>query len=241
MDNAAQVLGVDPWELRRKNFIRPDQFPYKTAVADTYDIGDFGKVLDRIAIEADNAGFAARKAASEANGKLRGQGLCYYIESILGGKAENSAVAFNDDGTATIFVGTVSNGQGHETVCTQFLADHTGIPAEKINFVQADSDAIKTGGGTGGSRSVTVQNTATLATVGTMVEKFSAYLAEQNDGAEVNFDDEVFRIAGSNETPSMLEVAAMARADGREDLMRFEERIELENRSFPNGAHVWPR
>ncbi len=238
MDNAARVLGVDPWELRRKSFIRPDQFPYKTAVADTYDVGDFDKVLDRVKVEADLSGVEARKTVSAAKGKVRGVGLCYYIESILGGTAENSAVAFNDDGTATIFVGTVSNGQGHETVFTQFLADHTGIPADKINFVQADSDAIKTGGGTGGSRSVTVQNTATLATVGTMVEKFSAYLSEKNDGADVSFDDEVFRVDGSNETPSMLEVAAMARAEGREDLLRFEERIELEARSFPNGAHV---
>ena len=238
MDNAARSLGVDAWELRRKNFIKPDQFPYKTALADTYDVGDFGKVMDRVAKEADKAGFAARRAASERAGKLRGLGLCYYIESILGDKKETTTVAFNEDGTATIYVGTVSNGQGHETVFANFLSDHTGIPLDKIRFVQADSDAIRTGGGTGGSRSVTVQNTATLATVASMVEKFSAYLSEKNDGADVEFDDEVFRVIGSNETPSMLEVAAMAREDGREDLQRFEERIELENRSFPNGAHV---
>ncbi|MDD9977352.1 MAG: molybdopterin-dependent oxidoreductase, partial [Boseongicola sp.] len=238
MDNAARELGIDPWDLRLKSFIAPGKFPYKTALADTYDVGEFAKVLKRVGQEADRAGFAARKAASAANGKLRGMGLCYYIESILGDPNETTTFEFEDDGTVTIYVGTVSNGQGHETVFTNFLSDHSGIPSDKITFVQADSDRIKRGGGTGGSRSVTVQNTATLKTVETAVSQMSAYLSEKNDGADVDFDDEVFRIAGSNETPSMLDVAEMAREDGRTDLLRFEERIKLDNRSFPNGAHV---
>lgn len=239
MDEAARQLGVDPWELRRRNFIADDQFPYTSATGVTYDVGDFAKVLTRVSGEADVEGFAARKAASAARGKLRGQGLCYYIESILGDPSETTRVDFADDG-ALIFVGTQSNGQGHETVFAQFLADQTGISADKIKVIQGDSDLIAKGGGTGGSRSVTVQNTATLATVDAIKTAFSAFLAEQEGvpAAEITFDDERFRIPGSNLTPTMLDVAEMARDAGRDDLLSHSQTITLESRSFPNGAHV---
>ncbi len=238
MDNAARTLGVDPLELRRKSFIRPDKFPYKTVLADTYDVGEFDKVLTRAESESDLAGFAARRAASEAAGKLRGLGLCYYIESILGDPSEHARVIFEEDGTVSLYVGTQSNGQGHETVFATFLSDHTGIPVEAIRIVQGDSDMIPAGGGTGGSRSVTTQSAATLTTVGTIVTQFADYLGEKNNTEGVEFDDEVFRIPGSNETPSMLDVAAMARADGRNELLDVREKSTLPAMSFPNGAHV---
>lgn len=237
MDEAARQLGLSGWELRKRNFIRPDQFPYTTPTGVTYDVGEFSDLLDTAQATADTSGFAARKAASAKAGKLRGQGLCYYIESILGDPSETTAVEFAEDGTALIYVGTQSNGQGHETVYAQFLSDQTGIPADRITVVQGDSDRIPTGGGTGGSRSVTVQNTATLATVDAMIAAFGAYLSEKESG-EVSFDDERFRIKGSNLTPTMLDVAEIARADGRDDLLRHSQRITLDNRSFPNGAHV---
>lgn len=238
MDNAARELGTDPWELRRKNFIRPDKFPYKTTLADTYDVGDFDKVLTRAAAEADAAGFAGRRAASEADGKLRGFGLCYYIESILGDQTERARVIFEEDGTVSLYVGTQSNGQGHETVYATFLSDQTGIPYDAIRIVQGDSDMIPAGGGTGGSRSVTTQSAATLKTVGTIVKQFVDYLGEKNDTEGVEFDDEVFRIPGSNETPSMLNVAEMARADGRTELLDVREKNTLPAMSFPNGCHI---
>ena len=240
MDRAARELGVDPWELRRINFIAHDAFPYRSATGETYDVGDFHMVLENAAAKADLSGFAARKAASAAAGKLRGMGLCYYIESILGDPSESAKVVFNDDGTASIYVGTQSNGQGHETVYAQFLSDQTGIPVNKINVIQGDSDLIATGGGTGGSRSVTTQNTATLATATKMIEAFGAYWAEKEgfDPVEVQFDDERFRKDGSNLAPTMLELAEMARSDGRDDLMVHEARTTLDARSYPNGAHV---
>ena len=240
MDRAARELGVDPWDLRRKNFIAPDRFPYKTATGEVYDVGDFGRVLGRAAAEADAGGFAARRAADAERGLLRGQGLCYYIESILGDPSEGAKVEFHEDGTVSIYVGTQSNGQGHETVYAQFLSDQTGIPAHLIRVVQGDSDRIAQGGGTGGSRSVTVQNNATLATVSKMIAAFTPYLAEKMgvDADRVSFDDERFRAPGSNLTPTFLEAADMARADGREDLLTHEERVKLDARSFPNGAHV---
>ncbi|MFQ1701645.1 xanthine dehydrogenase family protein molybdopterin-binding subunit [Loktanella agnita] len=239
MDEAARQLGLDPWQLRETNFIAPDKFPYTSVTGVTYDVGEFAKVLNTAAGAADRDGFATRKAASAGEGKLRGQGLCYYIESILGDPSETTSVAFVDDG-ALIYVGTQSNGQGHETVYAKFLSDHTGIPVERIAVIQGDSDQIAEGGGTGGSRSVTVQNTATLATVDVMVTAFSAFLAEHEnvDAGAVSFDDERFRIAGSNLTPTMLEVADLAREAGRDELLSHTARITLDARSFPNGAHI---
>ncbi len=240
MDRAARELGIDPWELRRINFIKPAQFPYDTISGETYDVGDFERVLDHAAETADIAGYAARKAASEAAGKLRGQGLCYYIESILGDPSENVKVEFTEDGGARIYVGTQSNGQGHETVFAQFLSDQSGIPAELIEVVQGDSDLIAAGGGTGGSRSVTVQTHVTLTAVAEMVEGFSAFLAGEMGVApeDVQFDDERFRADGSNLTPTMLEAAQMAREAGREDLLVWSTKATLPARSFPNGAHM---
>ncbi|MEM6372643.1 MAG: xanthine dehydrogenase family protein molybdopterin-binding subunit [Pseudomonadota bacterium] len=240
MDRAARELGVDPLDLRRINFIKPDQFPYDTATGETYDVGDFGKVLARAEAEADIPGFAARKAADADKGLLRGIGLCYYIESILGDPSETTKVEFTQDGRVNIYVGTQSNGQGHETVYAKFLSDQTGIPVDMIDVVQGDSDLIKTGGGTGGSRSVTVQNNATLATVGAMTDAFTAFLADEMGvpAAEIAFDDERFRAEGSNMTPTMLEVAEMARDKGRDDLAVHQQTAKLEARSFPNGCHV---
>ncbi|MCX7560730.1 xanthine dehydrogenase family protein molybdopterin-binding subunit [Sulfitobacter sp. F26204] len=240
MDRAARELGVDPWELRRINFIKPEQFPYKAATGETYDVGDFERLLQRVAEEADHAGFAARKAADARRGLLRGMGLCYYIESILGDPSEGAKVVFEAEGHVTIYVGTQSGGQGHETVYAQFLSDQTGIPADRIRVVQGDSDLIKTGGGTGGSRSVTTQTNATLATVAKITEVFSAFLADELGvpAREIMFDDERFRAEGSNLTPTMLEVAEMAREKGRGDLLEHHERDTLPARSFPNGAHV---
>ncbi len=239
MDEAARQLGVDGWELRRKNFIAPDKFPYTSATGVTYDVGEFAAVLNQAQDNADATGFAARKADAARAGKLRGLGVCYYIESILGDPSETTRVDFADGG-AVIYVGTQSGGQGHETVFPQFLSDQTGIPLEKIRFVQGDSDQIPRGGGTGGSRSVTVQNTATLATVDVIKETFAAFLADAEgvDASKVSFDDERFRVEGSNLTPTMLEVADMAADAGREDLLSHSATIQLENRSFPNGAHV---
>ncbi|MCE0504304.1 xanthine dehydrogenase family protein molybdopterin-binding subunit [Roseivivax sp. GX 12232] len=239
MDRAARELGVSPWELRRRNFIPVEAFPYKTVPGETYDVGDFARVLAHAETAADLPGYDARRAASEAKGRLRGQGLACYIEAILGAPDEGVRVEFEEAG-AVIYVGTQSNGQGHETVYAQFLSDQSGIPVEKIRVVQGDSDLIARGGGTGGSRSVTVQANVTLKAVSDIVNAFSGFLAREFDVPEdqVSFDDERFRIPGSNETPGLLEVAEMARAKGETALLSFSAHEALEARSFPNGCHV---
>ncbi|SIO01770.1 xanthine dehydrogenase, molybdenum binding subunit apoprotein [Rhodovulum sp. ES.010] len=240
MDHAARELGVDPWELRRRNFIPREAFPYRTQTGELYDVGDFARVLDRVREAADLDGFAARKAESAGQGRLRGLGLCYYIESILGDPTEGAEVEFGDDGGVNLYVGTQSNGQGHETVYAQFLADRTGIAVEDIRVIQGDSDRIAKGGGTGGSRSVTTQCNATVATVEAMVGAFAPFLAEEMgvEAAEIEFDGHTFRAPGSNLTPTLIEAAEMARAAGRADLLRHRAEYTLPGRSYPNGAHV---
>ncbi|WP_212524022.1 xanthine dehydrogenase family protein molybdopterin-binding subunit [Actibacterium sp. MT2.3-13A] len=240
MDRAARELGVDPLELRRRNFIPGDAFPYRTVSDQLYDVGDFHRVLGRAEELADMAGFPARRAASEAQGRLRGLGLCYYIESILGDPTEGAKVEFREDGGVNLYVGTQSNGQGHETVYAKFLSDQSGIPFDAITVIQGDSDLIATGGGTGGSRSVTVQSSATLATVEKMIATFTPFVAGELgvDEADLRFEDGTFRAEGTNQRPTVMEAAGMARAAGRDDLLVHQERYTLPGRSYPNGAHL---
>lgn len=236
MDEAARVLGADPFDLRRRNFIRA--FPYRTVTGQVIDVGDFDRVLSRAEVEGDVAGFPARRAASEAKGMLRGLGLATYIESILGDPSETARVVLEADGGATLYVGTQSNGQGHETVYARMLSGMTGIEEGKIRVVQGDSDAIPAGGGTGGSRSVTVQGTATRATVIQLTEGLAAFLADETGVEGMRFDDLAFGAPGSNLRLTLAEAAEMARAKGRDDLCDRAATITLEGRSFPNGAHL---
>ncbi len=236
MDEAARVLRVDPFDLRQRNFIRA--FPYRMVNGETVDDGDFTRVLNRLQTEADVKGYPARKAASEKRGRLRGMGLACYIEAILGADTETAAYEFAADGTVLLFVGTQSNGQGHETVFPQMLSDATGIPMDQIVMVQGDSDRIKAGGGTGGSRSVTVQGTAMRATTAQMIDAFAGFLGDEWDTQDVAFGDGTFGAAGSNLRLTMIETANLARQKGRSDLLRHTATTKLDGRSFPNGAHL---
>ncbi|MFN4129453.1 MAG: xanthine dehydrogenase family protein molybdopterin-binding subunit, partial [Paracoccaceae bacterium] len=236
MDEAARQLGVDPFDLRMRNFIR--DFPYRSATGERIDVGDFPRVLDRARAEADVAGFAARKAQSAARGMLRGIGLATYIESILGSPDETARLVLGAGGGATLYVGTQSNGQGHETVYARMVAAWTGLPEHAVRIVQGDSDAIPKGGGTGGSRSVTVQGTAMQATVRTMVAGFTAFLAEEWAVEAVGFDGSTFGATDSNSRLTLAEAADLARARGRSDLLDVSQTTTLDGRSYPNGAHV---
>ncbi|MEM9140464.1 MAG: xanthine dehydrogenase family protein molybdopterin-binding subunit, partial [Pseudomonadota bacterium] len=179
MDRAARELGIDGAELRRINFIKPDQFPYATPTGENYDVGDFDKVLSRGLAEADWAGFDARRTAAGANGKLLGRGLCFYIESILGAPNETAEINFAEDGMVDLLVGTQSNGQGHETVYAQILHDHAGIPFDRIRVIQGDNRVVPFGGGTGGSRSVTTQATAINGATNDLVAKMRPLAEEE--------------------------------------------------------------
>lgn len=236
MDEASRVLGVDPFDLRERNAIR--KFPYRTVAGEVIDVGDFPRVLRAAQERADVAGFAARRAESAVAGKLRGMGIAAYIECILGDADETARLTLDADGGATLYVGTQSNGQGHETVFARMVAAQTGLEEAKIRIVQGDSDAIPTGGGTGGSRSVTVQGTATTATVKAVVSAFEGFLADEWDVESVAFDGTSFGSAGTNLRLTMAEAADLARIRGREDLLDTSRTITLEGRSFPNGVHL---
>lgn len=237
MDLASRELGLSPFELRRRNFIAVDQFPYPTAAGSAYDVGDFARVLDRAQAAGEVATFDARRAESAARGKLRGLGLSFYIESILGDDTEGATIKFTPAGV-NLYVGTQSNGQGHETVYARYLADLTGMDEASVTIVQGDSDRIARGGGTGGSRSVTVQTLATHGTVEQMIAAFAAFLEEALDAGPFIFDDGIFQAPASNHRLTLTEAVALARAKGRTDLMRHEKRSQLPGRSFPNGAHL---
>ncbi|MFN7224071.1 MAG: xanthine dehydrogenase family protein molybdopterin-binding subunit [Paracoccaceae bacterium] len=236
MDEASRQLGVDPFSLRERNFIR--SFPYRSATGELIDVGDFSRVLARARINADVAGFAARKADSAARGRLRGMGLATYIESILGDADETARLTLDADGGATLYVGTQSNGQGHETVYARMVAEWTGLAEDTVRIVQGDSDAIPKGGGTGGSRSVTVQGTAMRATVQHIVSAFEAFLADEWAADAVAFDGSAFGATGSNLRLTLAEAADLARLRGRNDLLDVSQTIVLDGRSYPNGAHI---
>ena len=240
MDYSARQLGVDPVAFRKKSFIPKQAFPYTSASQEIYDVGDFERVLDRALKEADVAGFEARKAESAAAGKLRGLGLCYYIESILGDQSETTKIEFAEDGMVNLYVGTQSNGQGHETVFAQILNERSGIPFEKIRFIQGDSDLIAKGGGTGGSRSVTMQGNSINATSDKMVEKFRPLAEEELEvaAADINFEDGAFTVAGTDKTVGLMKLAQTARDRGMGDLLITELENVVPARSFPNGAHL---
>ncbi len=239
MDWSARSMGLDPIALRRKNFIPVEKFPYTSVAGETYDVGDFNRVLDRAVAEADLAGFPARRAASARAGRYRGLGLSYYIESILGDQNETTKIAFTEDGFAELYVGTQSNGQGHETVFAQILHQRSGIPFDRIRFVQGDSDRIAKGGGTGGSRSVTMQGNSINATTDIMVTRFMPLAEEEleTSAADIVFEDGAFRVAGTDRTTDFITLAARARRAGKQDLLVTEYENVVPGRSYPNGAH----
>ena len=239
MDWSARQLGADPAELRRINFIPRDAFPYLSASGETYDVGDFARVLDRARVEADVAGFPARQAESASRGLLRGLGLAYYIESILGATTEGARIDFAADGMVDLHVGTQSNGQGHETAAVQFLTARAGIPPERIRFVQGDSDRIARGGGTGGSRSMTMQGGAINQASDEMIARFRPLAEEELEvaGVDLVWEEGVFRIAGTDRTLGLMALAETARARGRADLLSHRTVYKLPARSYPNGAH----
>ncbi|MEM8570819.1 MAG: xanthine dehydrogenase family protein molybdopterin-binding subunit [Pseudomonadota bacterium] len=239
MDRAAREFGIDPIELRRKNFIPKENFPYRNAGGELYDVGDFHRVLDRAVVEADIEGFAARKAKSAVRGRFRGLGLCYYIESILGNPSETTTIAFAEDGMVELYVGTQSNGQGHETAFAQFLNEHAGIPLDKVRVVQGDSDRIARGGGTGGSRSVTMQGNSIIKTAQEVIEAYKPLAEDELEAAieDIVFEDGAFRIAGTDRTIDLIALADVARSSGQSELLTTTRRFKVPARSYPNGAH----
>ncbi len=259
VDKAARETGDDRVEIRRRNFIRPDQFPYQTPVALEYDTGDYGATLDLALSQIDYAGFAARKAEARERGKLRGFGLSTYIEACgiapsavvgsLGARAglyEAATVRVHPTGSVTVFTGSHSHGQGHETTFAQLVSDRLGIPFENVEIVHGDTDRIPFGMGTYGSRSAAVGGSAIAKAMDKIVDKgkkVAAHLLEAS-AADVELVDGKFRVAGTDREKSFGEVALAAYVPHDYPIDELEPGLEdaafydPKNFTFPAGCHA---
>lgn len=240
---AADELKLDPAELRRQNFIASTEMPYTTALDMTYDSGDFAATMAKAMKMADWDGFAQRKAASERQGKHRGRGMAYYIEACAGGAPENARLEFSDD-KVRILIGTQTNGQGHETAYRQILVETLGISPDQIDVIQGDSAIIKTGGGTGGSRSVPVGGAAVQVAAETVIKKGKKIAAMMFEAVanDINYQDGIFRISGTNRTATLFDVAAAGRKGVAKDEVQggldSTEGFKPAAATFPNGCHI---
>ena len=209
VDLAADQLGIEPAELRRRNYISPDQMPFKTGLTFIYDSGEFEKNMDLALELADAKGFKKRREESRKRNKLRGFGISNTIERAAAASTEGAEVRFDRSGTATLFSGSVTAGQGHETVFKQLVCDRLGLHPDEVRYVQGDTDEVFYGEGTGGSRTSTMSSAAFLMATDKVIEKAKAIVAHalQVDAGDVNFADGVFSSPKSNRTMTIKEVA----------------------------------
>jgi carbon-monoxide dehydrogenase large subunit len=208
VEQAARQAGIDPVELRRRNFIPPEKLPYATPTFYNYDSGEFRRVFDRSLELADWQGYAARKAASEKKGRLRGRAASYYIEPS-GIFNERMELRFDPGGSLTVVAGTHSHGQGHATVYAQMASELLGVPFETIRFVQGDTAQVSFGRGSYASRSSMVGGNALKIAADTIVEKAKPMAAALMEAAiaDIEFKDGNFRIVGTDKKISMVDVA----------------------------------
>ncbi|MEM0907068.1 MAG: xanthine dehydrogenase family protein molybdopterin-binding subunit [Pseudomonadota bacterium] len=234
VDEAARVTGVDRLELRRLNFIKSEQMPFKTAAGRTYDTGDFDGHMSRALEVIGWDGFAAREAESKGKGLLRGIGVATYIEACAFPGSEKAEVILGEDGGFTLLIGTQSNGQGHATAYAQVVADKLGVDLSAVKMIQGDTDIVKTGGGTGGSRSVPIGLPSVAVATDALGDKLKALAS---DTLEASADDLEFaggsvRIVGTDRSVTFQELAAQsAGVSGEGD-------VDQSEPTFPNGTHI---
>jgi aerobic carbon-monoxide dehydrogenase large subunit len=254
---AAVETGIAQDELRRRNFIR--SFPYQTPVALMYDIGGYDACLDEAMKMADVKGFAARKADAARRGLLRGIGYASYIEACgiapsniagaLGARAglyEVGQVRVNPTGGVTVFTGSHSHGQGHETTFSQIVASRLGIPIETVEVVHGDTGRIPFGMGTYGSRSLSVGGTAIMKAMDKIIakgRKIAAHLLEAAE-TDIEFKDGKFAVVGTDRSKTFAEVALTAYVPHNYPLDKVEPGLDETafydptNFTFPAGTHI---
>ena len=245
VEHAARVIGMDPAEIRRRNLIPPSKLPYATPTLWNYDSGEFQRLMDKCIELSDWKGFAARKKATQKNGKLRGRAVSYYIE--FGGIFNDRMdLRFDPGGTLTILGGTHSHGQGHATVFAQLVHEWLGVPLEDIRYVQGDTAQVPMGRGTYGARSAIVGGNALKAASDAIIAKgkqLAAALMEA-DAADIEFKDGQYRVVGTDKAITITDVATAAYAPMGPLTGKFGVGLEAsgsyspEPPSHPNGAHV---
>ncbi|MBM3616023.1 MAG: xanthine dehydrogenase family protein molybdopterin-binding subunit [Alphaproteobacteria bacterium] len=259
IDKMCRELGLDPFEVRRKNFITTDMFPYTTPVALVYDTGNYHATLDKAMVMADVAGFAKRRAESAKRGKLRGMGLSTWIEAcgiapshlvgILGSRVglyDAATVRVNATGNISVMVGAHSHGQGHETVFAQIVADKLGIPESSVAIVHGDTSKIPFGMGSYGSRSLAVCGVAMTKAVDKIIakgKKIAAHMLEAPEG-DITFADGKFSVAGTDKAKTFGEIAFSAYVPHNYPLETLEPGLEETafydpaNFTYPAGAYI---
>jgi carbon-monoxide dehydrogenase large subunit len=259
VSKAAAELGIDQAELRRRNFIRKDQFPYQTPVAVVYDTGDYAASLDQALALSDYKGFPSRRAAAKDKGRLRGIGVASYIEACgiapsslvgaLGARAglyEAATIRVNPTGSVSVLTGSHSHGQGHETTFAQVVADKLGIPMEQVEIVHGDTAKVPFGMGTYGSRSIAVGGTAIVNAVDKVIakgKKIAAHLLEAAE-ADIAFENGAFTVKGTDRKKAFGEIALTAYVPHKYPIENLEPGLEEtafydpKNFTFPAGTYV---
>jgi aerobic carbon-monoxide dehydrogenase large subunit len=237
VDECARDLNLPPEEIRRRNFIRPDQFPYKTQVNRIYDVGEFAAHMDKAMAEANWNSFERRLGASKAAGKLRGIGMATYIEACAFEGSEPAVALLRADGTIELRIGTQSNGQGHATAYAQFVAEKLNIGIDKIEVRQGDTDELAKGGGTGGSRSIPLGGVSASRAGQALSEKIKKIAADELEAspADIELIDGIARIVGTDRRMTFRDVAKHAASP--EDLKAVGE-FEQDESTYPNGTHI---
>jgi carbon-monoxide dehydrogenase large subunit len=245
IDDAAREIGRDRLELRRANMIPPSAMPYKTPLGVTYDCGDFERNMDAALKMADVSGFAARREASKARGKLRGLAVVNPIEQAAGPQPEFAEIRFSPSGTATVFMGSKNQGQGHETTFKQILHERLGLDPAKVKYIDGDTDRVGWGMGTMGSRSTVIGGTALWKAADKVVakgQKIAARLLEAAEG-DVKFADGKFSVVGTDRAVALEEVARAAFQPprlpaGMEPGLYETGTFVPSSATWPNGCHV---
>lgn len=234
-DACAREMKIDPAELRRRNFIKPEQFPYVTVAGRSYDVGEFQGHLDLALERAEADTFDARLETSKTNGKIRGLGIATYIEACAFAGAEPAHVQLNDDGTVTCFIGTQSNGQGHETAYAQFVSEKLDLPIDKVIIKQGDTKDLKKGGGTGGSRSIPLGGVSASRAGEDLAEKIRIAAADEMEAApgDIELVDGIAKIVGTDRQMSFADIASAA----PETIKGFGNFKQTEA-TYPNGTHI---
>ncbi len=244
IDTAADEMGINRFTLRKRNFIKPSQLPFPAASGVTYDSGDFAGVFQKALEISDYDNFAKRKKESKKSGKLRGIAVGSYLEVTAPPSGELGKITFEPDGSVKLTTGTLDYGQGHATPFAQVLSEQLGVPFEKITLEQGDSDLVRFGNGTGGSRSITATGQAIVEASALVVEKgkkAAAHMLEASE-ADIEFGQGRFTIAGTDRSIGIMELAERMRTgkmpEGTPETLDVDHATKETASTFPNGCHV---
>jgi carbon-monoxide dehydrogenase large subunit len=238
VDVAARDLDIAPDTLRKRNFIKSKAMPYKTPTGKIYDSGEFAGHMERAQEIVDWKGFGKRAVQSRKAKKLRGIGLATYIEACGANGPETAVLKLEQDGTVTVLVGSQSTGQGHATAYAQIIADHLGLPPERVNVMQGDTDMIRSGLGTGGSSSIPCGGSSVSGAAGKLADNLKNLAADTLEAGvgDLEIVQGRVRVVGTDRAVAIEELARSPKATP--ELLTTEDAAVPDGATFPNGTHL---